>query len=45
MSAVHGKQIVLEFTASKIDSADLTILIDTSNGQHAPLDLDLCTLR
>jgi hypothetical protein len=41
----NGEQIVLEFVPSKMDSSDLTVLIDTPDGQHARLDLDLSTLR
>lgn len=41
----NGEQIVLEFTPSKIDSSTLSILIDTPDGQHAQLDLDLSTVR
>jgi hypothetical protein len=40
-----GEQIVLEFTAAKIDSSDLTLLIDTSHGQHGKTKFDLQTLR
>jgi hypothetical protein len=41
----NGEQIVLEFTAAKIDSGDLTVLIDTSDGQHGETRFDLQALR
>jgi hypothetical protein len=41
----NGEQIAVEFTPSKIDSSDLTIIVDTPDGQHAQLDLDLSTVR
>ena len=41
----NGEQIVLEFTAAKIDSSDLTVLIDTSDGQHGETKFDLQALR
>ena len=41
----NGEQIVLEFAAAKIDSSDLTVLIDTSDGQHGETRFDLQTLR
>jgi hypothetical protein len=41
----NGEQIVLEFTAAKIDSSDLTVLMDTSDGQHGETKFDLQTLR
>jgi hypothetical protein len=41
----NGEQIVLEFTPSKITSSDLTILIDTSDGQHAETVFDLQSIR
>jgi hypothetical protein len=41
----NGEQIVLEFAPSKIDSSDLTILIDTPNGQHVSTDFDLQSIR
>jgi hypothetical protein len=41
----NGEQIALEFTASKIDSSDLTIIIDTPDGQHAEATFDLQSIR
>jgi hypothetical protein len=41
----NGEQIVLEFTPVKIDSSDLTILIDTPDGQHGEIKFDLQALR
>jgi len=41
----NGEQIDLEFTATKIDSSDLTILIDTPDNQHSKVDFDLRALR
>jgi hypothetical protein len=41
----NGEQIVLQFTAAKIDSSDLTVLIDTSDGQHGETKFDLQALR
>jgi hypothetical protein len=41
----NGEQIVLEFTAAKIDSSNLTVLIDTSDGQHGETNFDLQALR
>ena len=41
----NGEQIVLEFTSSQIDSSDLAILIDTSDGQHAETSFNLQTIR
>ena len=41
----NGEQIVVEFTPSKIDSSDLTILIDTPDGQHVSTDFDLQSIR
>jgi len=41
----NGEHIVLEFTAAKIESSDLTILIDTSDGQHGETKFDLQALR
>jgi hypothetical protein len=41
----NGEQIVLEFTTAKIDSSDLTVLIDTSDGQHGETKFDLQALR
>jgi hypothetical protein len=35
----------VEFTPSKIDSSDLTILIDTPDGQHVSTDFDLQSIR
>jgi hypothetical protein len=40
-----GETMQFEFSPDKIDSSTLTILIDTPDGQHAQLDLDLGTLR
>ena len=41
----NGEQIVLEFTPSRIDSLDLSILIDTSDGQHGEAEFALQSLR
>ncbi len=41
----NGEHIVLEFEPGKIDSSDLTILIETSDGQHAETVLDLQLIR
>jgi hypothetical protein len=41
----NGEQIVVEFAPSKIDSSDLTILIDTPDGQHVSTDFDLQSIR
>jgi hypothetical protein len=41
----NGEQIVLEFTAAKIDSSDLTVLIDTSDGQRGETKFDLQAVR
>jgi hypothetical protein len=41
----NGEQIVLEFIPSKIDSSDLTIIIDTPNGRHVSTDFDLQSIR
>jgi hypothetical protein len=41
----NGEQIDLEFPAAKIDSSDLTILIDTPDDQHSKVDFDLRSLR
>ena len=41
----NGEQIVLEFTPSKIDSSDLTVLIGTPDGQHAEPVFDLRSIR
>ena len=41
----NGERIVLEFTAAKIDSGDLTVLIDTSDGQHGETKFNLQALR
>jgi hypothetical protein len=41
----NGEQIVLEFRAAKIDSSDMTVLIDTSDGQHGETRFDLQALR
>ncbi len=41
----NGEQIVLEFMPSKIDSTDLTVLIDTPDGQHAETVFDLPSIR
>jgi len=40
-----GETIQLEFSADKIDSSTLTILIDTPDGQQAETVFDLQTLR
>jgi hypothetical protein len=40
-----GETIQLEFSADKIDSSTLTILIDTPDGQQAEVVFDLQTLR
>jgi hypothetical protein len=40
-----GETIDFEFSPEKIDSSTLSILIDTPDGQHAQLDLDLRALR
>ncbi len=40
-----GETMQFEFSADKIDSSALSILVDTPDGQHAQLDLDLRTLR
>jgi hypothetical protein len=40
-----GETMQFEFSPEKIDSSALTISIDTPNGEHAQLDLDLSTLR
>ncbi|MGB2593069.1 MAG: hypothetical protein WAJ96_20650 [Candidatus Acidiferrum sp.] len=41
----NGEQIALEFTASRIDSSDLTIVIDKPDGQHAETVFDLQSIR
>jgi hypothetical protein len=41
----NGERIVLEFMAAKIDSGDLTVLIDTSDGQHGETKFNLQALR
>ena len=41
----NGEQIVLEFASEKIESAALTVLIDTPDGQHAETGFDLEKLR
>lgn len=41
----NGEQIAFEFTASKIDSSDLTIIIDTPDGQRAESVFDLQSIR
>jgi hypothetical protein len=41
----NGEQIVLELASAKIDSSDLTILIDTADGQHGEAKFDLQALR
>lgn len=41
----NGEQIALEFTAASIDSSDLTIVIDTPDGQHAESVFDLQSIR
>ncbi|MGB7281968.1 MAG: hypothetical protein WBE13_06895 [Candidatus Acidiferrum sp.] len=41
----NGEQIVLEFSPAKIDSSDLTIFIDTPDGQHAKAVFDLQSIR
>ena len=40
-----GEQIQLEFRPEKLDSSDLTILIDTPDGQHVKTQFDLRTLH
>jgi hypothetical protein len=40
-----GERIHLEFKPEKFDSSDLTILIDTPDGQHAKCQFDLQALR
>ncbi|MGC1606348.1 MAG: hypothetical protein WA621_07285 [Candidatus Acidiferrum sp.] len=41
----NGEQIVLELTPAKIDSATLTIVIDTPDGQDAEIAFDLQSIR
>lgn len=41
----NGEQIALGFSPEKIDSSTLTISIDTPNGQHEQIDLELSALR
>jgi len=41
----NGEQIVIEFRPAKLDSSDLTILIDTTDGQHAESVFDLASIR
>ncbi len=40
-----GETMEFEFRADKIDSSTLSIIIDTPDGQHAQLDLDLSSVR
>ena len=40
-----GETIDFQFSPEKIDSSTLSILIDTPDGQHTQLDLDLRSLR
>jgi hypothetical protein len=40
-----GETIELEFNPSRLDSSELTIVIDTPDRQHAELDFDLRALR
>jgi hypothetical protein len=40
-----GETMELEFKADKIDSSTLSIIVDTPDGQHAHLDIDLSALR
>lgn len=41
----NGEQITLEFRPAKIDSSGLTIVIDTSDGQHAETLFELQSIR
>ena len=41
----NGERVRLEFNSSQIDSATLTIRIDTPDKQHAEVEFDLQTLR
>ncbi|MGB9466057.1 MAG: hypothetical protein WBR10_13180 [Candidatus Acidiferrum sp.] len=41
----NGEQIVMKFAAGKIDSSDLTIFIDATDGHHATVEFDLQPLR